>query len=210
MMKAVPVGVSSKTTGKDKMRLTRLSASNDSDERWSDAESEPSVGAVTRSHKDGDAPRTVLVTLNVEKRVPTKTRGKSAIIEAASEHDADPQVEDEAPVNDDTSGNDGGSGGAVATTQPDEMVMVAAISELRDMVARLRPAHGTDDHGGRHHGRRHGGAVAARRGHERRPGHQDDSNSDEEDSGSTCGQRCCCRPLGRRQRGRQQRRSRRR
>ncbi|ETL84291.1 hypothetical protein L917_15855 [Phytophthora nicotianae] len=162
MMKAVPVGVSSKTTGKDKMRLTRLSASNDSDERWSDAESEPSVGAVTRSHKDGDAPRTVLVTLNVEKRVPTKTRGKSAIIEAASVHDADPQVEDEAPVNDDTSGNDGGSGGAVATTQPDEMVMVAAISELRDMVARLRPAHGTDDHGGRHHGRRHGGAVAAR------------------------------------------------
>ncbi|ETI37371.1 hypothetical protein F443_16630 [Phytophthora nicotianae P1569] len=162
MMKAAPVGVSSKTTGKDKMRLTRLSASNDSDERWSDAESEPSVGAVTRSHKDGDAPRTVLVTLNVEKRVPTKTGGKSAIIEAASEHDADPQVEDEAPVNDDTSGNDGGSGGAVATTQPDEMVMVAAISELRDMVARLRPAHGTDDHGGRHHGRRHGGAVAAR------------------------------------------------
>ncbi|ETL80407.1 hypothetical protein F442_22735 [Phytophthora nicotianae P10297] len=55
-MKAAPVGASPKTAGKGKMRLTRQSASNDSDERWRDAENKPPGGAVTRSHKDGDAP----------------------------------------------------------------------------------------------------------------------------------------------------------
>ncbi|ETL27164.1 hypothetical protein L916_19265 [Phytophthora nicotianae] len=55
-MKAVPVGASPKTAGKGKMSLTRQSASNDSDERWSDTENKPPGGAVTRLHKDGDAP----------------------------------------------------------------------------------------------------------------------------------------------------------